>query len=1644
MYRNPRHQLELEPFQVEDWQAQRQASIKALPRKVKKLAQHLLDGLVNGPLGSFHHTDEQRQITERFFAALEELPNLSSREREQLFTAFYPKIAKYLEYAWQLHAQLPVQRRYLRKAFRAPNRPDLIAPMQTTWFRSVLMGLVGFDPDLPWLAAWAHVIFPHFGGSHAGVLMAAAINSGDEVGEEVLDILLAAAMGEHDQAVLGRHAITALLLCERSEAWEMVENLLRAAQRQEGLRQVILETVDFAHPEAFLRLIRLILEERLVRFSSVVRAVDVWFGLAWDSANPKQIETTLRQVLTLFEDEQAHAEGLLSDDAETRFLALWVTAFHNAPEAIQPAAELLEHDSLEMRFIGAHFLSLLNLLESQSHLVQALRDEDLNVVVTALIGLNTWSYFGAPPGMLPDLFETLEAVLPRLPKEVKRKALVWPWMELRIKRQDIAAMLVKTLGKRSPLQLLPLMEYFEPRQRAGLAEMLSEHDGDILKVRGPLLELAADRSPEVRRHAFNGLSSMPLWDEEIAILEDMLRRKPADLRSRVLQILSSPQGRALKSARRLLASPHRLQRLAGLELLRRLQYSKYGEKAQELIEAYRARKGGLSREEERLLVAPKPQKKVEASLTNGLGLFDPDERTRPMKPKKQAHLLKAGAGKSLIRPAVQELWTSLDQFVHENREEPVEFMAWRSERRELLGNIRYGFPMPSRGSEASSQLPLHERLVEWWDAESQGLVGQDRLVLLQAVAAGGRRANFGKSPGKQTPWIDKLERELFGDLDLRSIRFPQVVRGYLHWLLHLHPIEAAPDYLLDAVEHGFASIPEKELRRTHSTRNTSRGIVRDQWSWRQLHNLLGWLRLAQTHRQSAPELWLPAHDVRLYQSLRWFDEPHDDMEYPRQLPDFTIALAAYEAGGATKADLYEHIFQSQRHQVLRTISGYEPSHLHKAHPVLDKIVANIRERVVSIELQRGDLSTIASSLAISLRYTGGMQVLLGLLAAMVHGEFARGHTYDYSNKDVMFSHMIRATRPESDDTPAAFAAAARASEIPKKRLIQLAVFAPQWAAHVQEALGWDGLVEGVWWLYAHTKDNQWRVDQEIQEQWAAQISERTALSAQDLIDGAVDVAWFQRVMASLGPKRWQALSQADKLASSGRGHTRARLFADAMLGKLEMEKLIWRLTKKRYQDAARALGLIPLLEGEQQQEELLSRYQILQEFKRTGNKVGVQRRTSEKLAVRIGLENLARTAGYADPARLQWAMEAEEVADLAEGCVEAKAGDITLRLEVTAWGDTELTIEKENGKRLKRVPPRIKKEPQIVKVLELQKVVKKQASRMRQSLEEAMIRGDSFEGRSLFDLLAHPLLGVMLSQLVFIGEKAIGFPIGKSLEHHDGSKSRIKVNDKCRIAHPLELLEAGEWHAWQKACFQQERIQPFKQVFREVYVLTEGEKRDAKTSQRYVGHQVNPRQAVGILGSRLWVPRHEVGVSRTFHDEGIVAYLEFLNTWGTPADVEGSTVEGVSFAHRDEIGLMNLEEVPKQIFSEVMRDVDLVVSVAHRGGVDPEASHSTVEMRTALLRETLPWVKINNVALKDNWALIEGQRSNYNVHLGSGVVHMQPGGALCIIPVHAQHRGRLFLPFADDDPRTAEVISKVLLLAKDDEIKDPTILEQIV
>ena len=81
--------------------------------------------------------------------------------------------------------------------------------------------------------------------------------------------------------------------------------------------------------------------------------------------------------------------------------------------------------------------------------------------------------------------------------------------------------------------------------------------------------------------------------------------------------------------------------------------------------------------------------------------------------------------------------------------------------------------------------------------------------------------------------------------------------------------------------------------------------------------------------------------------------------------------------------------------------------------------------------------------------------------------------------------------------------------------------------------------------------------------------------------------------------------------------------------------------------------------------------------------------------------------------------------------------------------------------------------------------------------------------------------------------------------------------------------------------------------------------------------------------------------------------------------------------------------------------------------------------------------------VEGNFAVIKGKLGEYTVHLGSGVVHQMGNAMLYVVPVHSQHRGRIFLPFVDEDPKTAEIMSKILLFAEDTKIKDPGILNQI-
>ena len=310
-------------------------------------------------------------------------------------------------------------------------------------------------------------------------------------------------------------------------------------------------------------------------------------------------------------------------------------------------------------------------------------------------------------------------------------------------------------------------------------------------------------------------------------------------------------------------------------------------------------------------------------------------------------------------------------------------------------------------------------------------------------------------------------------------------------------------------------------------------------------------------------------------------------------------------------------------------------------------------------------------------------------------------------------------------------------------------------------------------------------------------------------------------------------------------------------------------------------------------------------------------------------------------------------------------------------------------------------------------------------------------------ILSNPVVSPMFKKLVLLQDRQFGLPTVEGLATLDGVKKYGK--SPLYIAHPVDFNAAGLWAQWQSHLFAEKLVQPFKQVFRELYVPMP-EEAEQSESRRYSGYQIQVKQAAAALRSRGWTASYEDGLQKVFLAQGVCVSLYAQADWFSPSDVEAPAIEYVYFSRSryvPDAPPLHIADLDPVLYSEVMRDVDMVVSIAFVGGVDPETGQSTKELRAAIVRCTAELMKLPNVSVNGNHVHIKGTLANYTVHLGSGLVRQEGGTEIPIIPVHGQHRGRLYLPFMDEDPKTVEILSKVVLLAEDSKLKDPTILQWI-
>lgn len=442
-------------------------------------------------------------------------------------------------------------------------------------------------------------------------------------------------------------------------------------------------------------------------------------------------------------------------------------------------------------------------------------------------------------------------------------------------------------------------------------------------------------------------------------------------------------------------------------------------------------------------------------------------------------------------------------------------------------------------------------------------------------------------------------------------------------------------------------------------------------------------------------------------------------------------------------------------------------------------------------------------------------------------------------------------------------------------------------------------------------------------------------------------------------------------------------------------------------------------------------------------------------------------------------------------------GDLEARLTV-GQGGARLSFSRE-GKALKAVPASVKKDfaEELKELKAAQKEAEGATSALAQRLDSLMIeekvwRGDLWQER----YLNHPLAGTVARRLIWVVDGAPALWHDGELRSVKGHALKVNPDAEVGLWHPIGR-DVDEVLAWRDRLEELGVRQPFKQAWREVYLLTDAERRTETYSNRFAGHVLKQHQFNGLAALRGWRNKLRLMVDDTYPPA-----MRDLPGYGLRAEywIEGigehygqDTTESGSFvrvvtdqlrfypisapenrAHaggggyemwlrngQDPVHPVPLEQIPPLVLSEVMRDVDLFVGVASVGN-DPTwqdggpggrfreywQSYSfgelaeTAKTRAEYLARLIPRLKIRErLTLEGRFLKVRGDRRTYKIHLGSGNILMEPNDEyLCIIP--GGSGGGPDIDF-DGDRVLSLILSKAFLLAEDTKITDPVILAQL-
>ena len=1596
-------------------------------------------------------------------------PNIwDDQDYYKLLVYFFGDQAELIKYAWNKMPFKMYQTGYYRRSFRAPNNEKFVFLNQINLIRSLLQlpSIYSYSDGYHFynLTLEEQIIYDSglSNNSSQFYIWSAAIDNGNtEIYQLIEDIIF----NKHSEGKVSKNIIKALLNSEQKHCWELVEKLLLAAQRQEGLRQTVLEALDETSIGALQYMTQVILEHKLTRFSSVVRAIDTWTGLNWEAEKESVVKNIVSLADQYFTNPEQISAAVKSKNNNEVYMALWVQGVSDVEKTVPYLNELLDKGSVEKKCLAIKFASETGDPYIQMPLYyKAVIEGDVQVIafaapqISSLLSANVDSKFYVNNADYPNFFEKLHDLTQKIDvKEKKFEGKIFSWLNATFRKSDLYASMFYLVGEDSA-KLDLVLSYFNDFDLSLREQLTRNILGDFYcysysynfekknkKVTPFQKEFAfkilKDRGESLVASGINVLQQDPLNKEETMVFFDMFKRKGGTLRKKLIELVIKQEDAVLTPlVEDLLAKGDIEQRAASLDIMLQLQKEKRVSAQIDLWVQKYSERAKISEREQGLLNQLSPSANKETlSAQNGYGFYDVSVKSKFELPEVDANSVYAKAiaknKYGFTKPMSHikaELKKLNDLFLkHKDHEYDVE--DWNgSVTRLLMGNSFRQIKNKTDGftqEQIFENYPLYEVWEQWY--KDSGLEPRDLFLLTFAESCDRKK------------FRDFLENYVFYNKEVipnplkEGYYWDNPIKRILESLQYKFDFEEKTDFLIDACSTLFANLPKDILEYKAKKNEYYYGNDGDGWQQSGFFKLfLQSIPVKKTTDDQFKKIW------NLH---RWMQYNGLEENIEHSVPGFYLFCKAFELNIITKDELYEGIFTAESAiRDLTTTKFYHHSEKYlEIFPFLKPIIEEIQNKFLDVELIRGDASTAVSHFVQAFQNIYGsnrfVEILKGLGKATLYANYIYSYGNESMTKQKLFSYLLSICHPLESDTQESFNEMMKKEKIAELRLIQAAVYAPQWQKFVSSYLGWKGLDSAIWWMHAHTKTGSYQAQNSGLE---SEVAKYSSVDVQEFQDGAVDKDWFTKAFKELGKARWEMLYESAKYISDGNGHRRARLYSDTLTGDLKIKEVIAKVKDKRDQDYLRVYGLVPLSKTNPEKD-VLSRYEYIQQFKKESKEFGSMKQTREALAIRVALENLARNAGYPDPIRLTWAMETKQIQNLLSKETQVTVDGVTVGLIIEDDGKAELVVFRDD-KQLKSIPPKIKKDKAIVELASYRKIMREQWTRSRKGLEEAMIRGDEFLFAEIKNLFAHPVISKHLEKLVFISDnQEIGFYLDGNLISAQGEIQKLEENQTLRIAHCVDLHQHSVWSDFQHYCFTEKLIQPFKQIFRELYVPTPDELQEKSISRRYAGHQIQPQKTLALLKTRGWKVDYEEGLQKVYHKEGFQVKLYALADWFSPADVESPTLETIEFHSLKDYKNIPFEDINPRLFSEVMRDVDLVVSVAHVGDVDPEASHSSIEMRAVLMKETARLFKLDNVKIEGSHVLVKGQMAEYSVHLGSAVVHQVPGKYLSILPIHSQHRGRLFLPFADDDPKSAEVMSKVLLLAKDNEIQDPTILSQI-